>query len=104
MVMMCNDISETVGLSHRCNQRKCQTKGSKNPNKIFSTKNEKDHEFITLLYQKMSGNILPSGRSSRSIIVDVKKKIGEKFECCCELQRLIGTHVEKKEIKYNYWK
>ena len=73
--MLCNDISEAVGLSHRCNRRKCQTKGSKNPNKIFSTKNEKDHEFITLLYQKMSGNILPSGRSSRSIIVDVEKKL-----------------------------
>ena len=96
MVMLCNEIAQAVGLTHRCNPRKCQARGSKNPNKVFSTKNEQHHGFITLLYQKMSGNILPSGRLSRSIIVDIESKFGDKFECCRKLQRLIGTDVDRK--------
>ena len=81
MTMYCKDIAAAVGSKHKCNRRKCQGRHSKNPLRVFSTKNEEDHEFITVLYQKMTCTILPSGRSSRSIISDVETKFGCNFEC-----------------------
>lgn len=97
--MFCKDIAAAVGSNHRCNRRKCQGRGTKNPLKVFSTKKPEDHEFITVLYQKMTCTILPSGRSSRSIISDVEEKFGCDFECCRSFQNLLSKEISSRKRK-----
>ena len=72
-MLLCNEIAKVVGSTHTCKQRKNIGKGLKNPVTVFNTRNEKHHDFMTALYQKMTDNIFPTAHSSRSIINEVEK-------------------------------
>ena len=47
----------------------------------------------------MTCTIIPSGRSSQSIISEVETKFGTKFECCKDFRKLLELNVLRQKIK-----
>ena len=96
MVMQCNEIAEAIGCAHRCNRRKCE-RDRRYQVKIYSTKNHNHHEFIHMLFKKMTCNIAGRDRFSRSMMRTVEAKFGSKFECCTFFERLIRKQIKNEK-------
>ena len=93
MVMSCNEIASKLGSTHKCNRRKCISRTSKNPITLYSTKKSQHHEFMTALYERMTGKIIEYGRSSRSMITEIENEFGHEFECCKNHRNLILKNI-----------
>ena len=93
MVMSCNEIASKLGSTHKCNQRKCMTRTSKNPITLYSTKDSQHHEFLTTLYEQMTRKVIELGLLLRSMIKDIENEFGHEFECCKNHRNLILKNI-----------
>ena len=48
---------------------------------------------MTALYERMTGNIIEYGQSSRSMITEIENEFGHEFECCKNHRNLILKNI-----------
>ena len=91
-VMQCSNIANAIGSNHQCTQHKVERDKRSHMIK-FSTKNPKDNEFLSYLYQRMHKKTLAGGQRSWLVITKIEQKLGSKFVCCSHFKNLINKQV-----------